>query len=197
MKDPIILPDDLVALTVLAFLVERPMHIYEVHRLIRQRGKSFIGGLPRSLYRAVERLERAGLVEVAETEKAEGRPERTVYRATNDGAAELRTWLFALLSGAVEGEGLFNAAVSFLPFISPKSAQHHLRLRIGQLEGRLAPAETTLREVGAYLPRLYLLEVEHERVLYQAELDWLREVVEQIRSGELNWTPPTELVEEA
>lgn len=187
MMYPIIPPEDLVALTVLAFLVEKPMHVYEVHRLIRQRGKSFVGGLPRSLYRAVDRLERAGLVQVLETEKAEGRPERTIYGATAEGRQEFRTWLFGLLSNPPEQVGYFTAAVSFLPHCTPEEAAKALRLRAAGLEGKLAPTEATLREVGAYLPRLYLLEVEHERVLIRAELDWVQTVISQIESGELTW----------
>src|SRR5215510_9458180 len=49
-------PADVLALTVLAFLTERPMHPYDVQRVIRQRHKDYAIERPRALYRAFERL---------------------------------------------------------------------------------------------------------------------------------------------
>src|SRR5690242_14900046 len=69
------------ALTVLCLLRERPMHPYEMQRLIRERHKDEFLDLKRgSLYHAMERLQAAGLVEPMETFREGRRPERTVYR---------------------------------------------------------------------------------------------------------------------
>ena len=66
-------------LMVLVLLAEAPMHPYEMQRLMQWRGKDQVVRVQRgSLYPAVERLMRAGLIEPLETEREGRRPERTV-----------------------------------------------------------------------------------------------------------------------
>jgi DNA-binding PadR family transcriptional regulator len=188
MKNCLPAQSDLVSLAVLSLLVEKPCHPYEMHRLVRERNQSFVTGMPRSLYRAVDRLVDANLIEAAETEREGGRPERTIFRATEDGRAEFYVWLAGLLAGAAPEPSLFNAAISFLPYVSPEVALKTLGHRVALLEAHLRPAEATLRHVGARLPRVYLLEVEHTRVVVQAELDWLLSVLADLESGALAWS---------
>src|SRR4051794_20993432 len=67
-------------LMILALLSERPMHPYEMQRLMVARGDDRVVRVQRgSLYPAVERLEQAGLVEADTVERSGKRPERTVY----------------------------------------------------------------------------------------------------------------------
>src|SRR5690606_3278198 len=105
---------DLPALTVLALLTTGPRHTYEMHRLMVDTHKDFVTGLPRSMYHAVDRLLRAGLIEVVRTDRAEGRPERTVYGLTDAGRAELRERVRRLLEHPDPDATLFVAALSFL-----------------------------------------------------------------------------------
>src|SRR5262250_1548519 len=87
------------ALTILSLLFEREMHPYEMRRLVQQRGKGDLVDLrPGSLYRTIERLERAGLIEPVETTREGKFPERTVYRITEKGRDELLEWVRDLLS---------------------------------------------------------------------------------------------------
>jgi DNA-binding PadR family transcriptional regulator len=55
-----------------------------------------------SLYTVIKRLEREGFVEAAGTERAGARPERTTYRLTETGEAEMKGWLSALVSEPVK-----------------------------------------------------------------------------------------------
>ncbi|MDR3692626.1 MAG: PadR family transcriptional regulator [Fimbriimonas sp.] len=187
MKQRVPAQDDVVSLAVLALLVEKPCHPYEMHRLIRQRAKTFVTGLPRSLYRAVDRLEAAQLIEVKETERDAGRPERTIFRITDEGRSEFYTWLSELLSNSPIEPSLFNVAISLLPYVTPDQATTALRVRIATLDACLHTAEATLCHVGPTLPRVCLLEVEHSRALLKAEVEWLRSVVESIAAGDLAW----------
>ncbi|HZR99577.1 MAG TPA: PadR family transcriptional regulator, partial [Chloroflexota bacterium] len=67
------------ALAVLALLLERSMHPYELAATLRQRGKSASIKLNYgSLYTAVAALQRAGFIEPRGTVRAGRRPERTV-----------------------------------------------------------------------------------------------------------------------
>jgi len=70
---------NLLALAVLSYLSQRPMHPYELSRTLRDNGDArsirFNHG---SLYMVVQQLEKAGYVAVQETNRAGQRPERTV-----------------------------------------------------------------------------------------------------------------------
>src|SRR6185369_4646230 len=77
------------ALAVLRRLRERPMHPYEAHQQIRDRSIDYVIKVRAgSLYHAVERLHRLGLVEPVETAREGRRPERTVYAITEAGNDE-------------------------------------------------------------------------------------------------------------
>ena len=97
-------------LGVLTSFHEHPMYPYEVATQHRQRQKHETVRLNSgSLYGAVESLERRGLVEAQDTERA-GRPERTVYRLTTAGRVEMRDWLTEPISA-----GQDRAVVAFDP----------------------------------------------------------------------------------
>src|SRR5262249_56593072 len=102
-------PADVLALTVLAFRTERPMHPYDVQRVIRQRHKDYAIERPRALYRAFERLARDELIEPVETSREGRRPERTVYRITDEGRAEFQHWLGHLLGRGLGQDTAFRA----------------------------------------------------------------------------------------
>src|SRR5258708_25639756 len=87
------------SLTVLCPLRVRPMHPYEMQRLIREWHKDEFLDLKRgSLYHAIEQLRRAGWIDPIETSREGRRPERTVYRLTEVGDREELRLLRALLA---------------------------------------------------------------------------------------------------
>ena len=107
-------------LTVLCLLREGPRHPYEMQRLIRERHKDdFLQLKPGSLYHAIERLAKAGLIEEVETSREGRRPERTVYRLTECGDVEALEWLRGLLSKPVREPSQFVAAMSFVAHLTP------------------------------------------------------------------------------
>src|SRR5262249_29235931 len=112
-------PADVLALTVLAFLTERPMHPYDVQRVIRQRHKDYAIERPRARYRAFDRLARDELIEPVETSREGRRPERTVYRITDEGRAEFQHWLVQLLERPVVEDPVFGVAVGFVGYLNP------------------------------------------------------------------------------
>jgi DNA-binding PadR family transcriptional regulator len=177
-------------LTVLCFLRERPMHPYEMQRLIRQRHKDDFLDLKRgSLYHAIERLLRAGLIEVWETSREGKRPERTVYRLTEQGERERLEWLRELLARPVPETSQFMAAVSYLAQLTAEDARDQLSVRAGRLELELVSLNAIVHELAARLPRVLLLRAEYVRTMQQAELRWVRCLLEEIGSGRLSWDP--------
>lgn len=180
-------PTDVIALTVLAFLTERPMHPYDVQRVIRQRHKDYAIERPRALYRAFERLARDELIEPIETSREGRRPERTVYQITEEGRAEFQHRLLQLIGRPVVEDPVFGVAVGFLGYLEPWSVLEAFQDRFASLEGEIAGLDAALPAMRTSLPRLVLLAHEYKRALRRAERDWVLKLIEEIRSGKLNW----------
>ncbi len=177
------------SLMILSLLNERPMHPYEMRRLIRERGKDEGADLrPGSLYRTIEALAKVALVEPAETSRQGRFPERTVYRLTDRGRDELEEWLRELLSTPGRDLPRFFAALSVAGQLEPDDVREQLELRVIRLEAELAGIDTMAARLSGSLPRLFLIENEYARALRQAELDWVRGVVDDLRSGRLAWS---------
>jgi DNA-binding PadR family transcriptional regulator len=177
------------ALTILSLLDERPMHPYEMRRLVRQRGKAEQVDLrPGSLYRTIERLERAGLLEPVETTR-EGRfPERTIYRLSEHGQEELYEWMRELLSTPMKDFPQLLGALSVLAILEPDDARVQLEGRVIRLEGEIAALETQGRRLRGALPRLFMIESEYAIALRKAELGWVADLIEDLRTGRLTWS---------
>ena len=91
------------ALAVLACLTEQPMHPYEMAATMRTRGQDASIRLNYgSLYGVVETLLKRGLIKEQEVVRDGRRPERTVYRITTAGRAEIDEWLSELRSCRIE-----------------------------------------------------------------------------------------------
>src|SRR5436853_6766427 len=93
-------PRSPLALVVLSCLFEAPMHPYLMQQRIKERGKDQVANVaqPNSVYQAIERLRRDGLIAVRETSREERRPERTVYEMTEEGKRTLYQWVRTMLS---------------------------------------------------------------------------------------------------
>jgi DNA-binding PadR family transcriptional regulator len=177
------------ALAVLTLLHEAPMHPYRMQRLIQERGKDQVinVGKRQSLYQTIRQLQRAALIEVAETSRQKGFPERTVYRLTREGSVQAVTWMREMLSDPGNEFPEFPAAVSFLPVLTPEDARAQLERRAIRLAERIALLDHGLQTYGADLPRLFLLEDEYSRTILEAELKWVRTIIADLRRGELTW----------
>ena len=176
------------ALAVMALLYERPMHPYEMVSLMRERGKHESVRLKySSLYSVVSALEREGLIVPRETVREGRRPERTVYEITGAGRGEFLTWLRELLREPVKEYTHFAAGLSFLPGLPPEEAVALLKERVLRLEEETEEMRSRLDSAMEQfnLPRLFLVESEHELMLREAELGWVRGLVEEIETGAL------------
>jgi DNA-binding PadR family transcriptional regulator len=179
---------DLTAITALGLLSERPRHPYEMQRLIRFRDKSYVKGLPRSLYHAIDRLAAAGLVEVGEISREGRRPERTVYAITDNGREELDAWLGDLLATHEPSDPApFSAGLSLIAYLSPERALGALRARLTALDLELAGGEARMKGLRKILPRLLMLEEEQRLAAVAAERAFTARLVEELDRGDLTW----------
>jgi DNA-binding PadR family transcriptional regulator len=180
------------ALTVLALLHFRPLHPYGIQRLIKQWGKDQVVnvGQRASLYRTIDRLLATGLVTVRETGRDQQYPERTVYELTDAGRSTMRIWLDEMLATPKQEFPQFPAALSFVLMLAPEEALDVLEQRAAALVHTLDAHDKSLTEQAKIqgLPRVTRLEEEYLRAMTAAELDWIRAVTDDLRSGRLSWT---------
>lgn len=177
------------ALAVMALLFERSMHPYEMVSLMRERGKHESVRLRySSLYSVVAALEREGLIVARETVREGRRPERTVYGITGAGREEFLAWLRELLREPVKEYTQFAAGLTFIAGLPPDEAVGLLEERVRLLEGEVGDMRSRLEDAAGRLklPRLFLIESEHELVLREAELAWVRDLVREMRDGTLD-----------
>jgi DNA-binding PadR family transcriptional regulator len=179
------------AIAILVLLVEKPRHPYRMQQLIKTRGIDRVINVRQraSIYQTIERLKRDGLIVVHSASKHESRPERTVYELTSQGRETSFAWLREMLSSPKQEFLEFPAAISFLALLTPEEARSLLELRTKALANELTQIDAELETHLSFLPRLFLLEQQYLRSSLAAELEWVRSVVDDLRSGCLTWSP--------
>jgi len=175
-------------IAVLALLREVPMHPYQMQRLLGMRHKQEILALKRgSLYHAIGRLQRAGLIEVETTGRNGKRPERTTYRITHAGQEALSAALRRMVAVPRRESSEFMAAMSFLVHLPVDEAAKHLEERCRRLEDDITWNVGALVGASSMVPRIHLIESEYLVAMLRAELAWVRALAEDVRAGRLTW----------
>jgi DNA-binding PadR family transcriptional regulator len=175
-------------LAVLCFLRERPMHPYEMQRLLLERHWDEVLVLKRgSLYHAISRLLASRLITATGVSRDGRRPERTTYQIATEGRGELVRWLREMVALPVREPSTFMAAINFLIHLAPSDAIAQLDHRAQRLEQELSATEIALKHVAAHVARLHLLEAEYQLWMRKAELQWVRSLLQELRSGQLTW----------
>jgi DNA-binding PadR family transcriptional regulator len=174
---------NLMALAVLATVVQGPMHRYEMASLMRARGKERDMGIKwGSLYTVVQNLERSGYVEAIGVTRQGARPERTVYQITDAGRDELVAWTRELIAEPEAEHTRFIAGLSVMSVLPPQDATDLLQRRLQRLTESIATARAELEQV-ADVPRLFLIEDEYRISMAQAEADWTRSLLDELTAG--------------
>jgi DNA-binding PadR family transcriptional regulator len=175
---------NLLALSLLTLLTERPMYPYEMAATLRHRGKDQSIKINwGSLYTVVQNLEKHGFIETVEVAREGRQPERTTYRITDEGRAELTDWLRELISEPEREYTKFEAALAECAVLSPRELTGLLKQRLEALEQTTAQHETMLGALAGSLPRLFLIESEYQLALRRAETGWVREVLKELTDG--------------
>jgi DNA-binding PadR family transcriptional regulator len=175
-------------LMILCTLSEEPMHPYRVQKLIRERGKDRVVNVRQrgSVYQALGRLERLGLIKVQGTVQTESHPDRTIYAITDLGRNTARRWLLKTLGTIEEEFPEFPAGVSVLAMLKPAEARKQFEIRASAVQAALSQFEAERQELKN-LPRLFLLEDEYRAAVLAAELKWLQSVIADLGSKALDW----------
>jgi DNA-binding PadR family transcriptional regulator len=175
---------NVLALAVLSALRQRPMHPYEMGLTLRSWGKDQDMGIKwGSLYTVVRNLAKHDLVEAMESNRQGARPERTVYRITEAGRAELVDWVRELVSTPQEENRPFTTGLSVISVLHPDDAMDLLGQRIDLLTADIAARRESISHYAGNVARLFLIEDEYEVAMREAELAWVRATLDELRSG--------------
>ena len=180
---------NLLALAVLSYLTQRPMHPYELGRTLRDHGDErsikFNHG---SLYMVVQQLERAGFITEQETSREGQRPERTVYALTAAGRDELHDWLRELVEEPQHEYPHFVAALSLIAALPPSEVLTLLRRRLTRLAEQRAEIRAIIDDTLAQgVPELFLIEEEYRLALLDAESSFVTRFIDQITDPHTGW----------
>ncbi|HZN81625.1 MAG TPA: PadR family transcriptional regulator [Mycobacterium sp.] len=174
---------NLMGLAVLATVVQRPMHRYEMASVMRARGKDRDMDIKwGSLYTVVQNLERNGYLETIGVTRQGARPERTVYQITDAGRDELIAWTRELIAEPEAEQTRFVAGLSVLAVLNPQDVVELLRRRLERLT-QSVDSLTALLETASDVPRLFLIEDEYRIAMTRAEADWVRSLLDELTAG--------------
>lgn len=172
----------------LGMLFDEPMHAYRMQKSIKQKGVDKIVNVRRraSVYQALERLLRLGLIEVQEAIQIGNHPDRVIYAITDRGREMAIAWLPKMLATVSADFPRFPAAVSLLAMLSPDEARKHFEFRADAVRNELSRLGAEKLK-AAELPRLSLLNNEYQTALLRAELAWIQAVIDDLTSGLFVW----------
>jgi DNA-binding PadR family transcriptional regulator len=159
---------------VLALLREGDMHPYEMMRLMRQRRDDRLVPIQNgTFYHTVGRLERAGLLAEVGVDRDGNRPERTTYTLTDSGREVVLDWVRRELP-RTDRPSEFRVALAEAHNLPRDEVLDLLGVRRAALAATLdmhtrGLADADLRGV----PQQYLVELDREAALLEAELAWL------------------------
>ncbi|WP_327182104.1 PadR family transcriptional regulator [Streptomyces sp. NBC_01334] len=174
------------ALAVMTTLWQKPMHPYEIAQTLRSQGKDTSTKTNYgSLYTVVQNLEKYGFVEVTGVERQGNRPERTVYGLTEAGREEMAEWLSDLIAIPAKEYPIFETALSLMAALPPDEVVRLLETRLSSLEVQVAGGRGALEKLYETLPRLFLVEVEYQLHMVEAQAEWVGGFLEEIRKGSL------------
>jgi DNA-binding PadR family transcriptional regulator len=175
---------NLLALSLLTLLTERPMYPYEMASMLRERGKDNAIKINwGSFYTVVQNLEKYGFIEAVEVAREGRQPERTTYQITDAGREELTDWLRELLSVPEREHTSFEAALGESAVLPPDELIGLLRERLAALEKANGRIQAELEALKTQIPRLFLIESEYFLAQRQAEEEWVRGLLQEFADG--------------
>ena len=116
----------------------QPVHGYDVRReLVSWHAEEWANVAPGSIYNALKSLARDGLLEVEGTDQVGARPERTTYKITPRGEAEMMELLRDTLWQVAMPVDPLVAALSLMWFVERKELISALEARTAKIKGNL------------------------------------------------------------
>jgi PadR family transcriptional regulator AphA len=176
---------------ILGFVNYKPLSGYDLKKIFDTSVRHFWSADQSQIYRTLTRLTERGLVEMEVVEQSD-RPDRKVYHITEAGREELRQWLLTPTPPHVQR----SAALIQVFFAGQLSDEEILALferaaeQVRAVLARYAQIPQQIEAYGEYMesPReffCWMLTLDAGFKSAQANLDWLEEVIQRIKNGEM------------
>jgi DNA-binding PadR family transcriptional regulator len=169
-----------VDILILAHLVRRPYHGYELKREVERFGFSLNNN---QLYPKLRQFEEMGAI-TREVERQTGRPDRHIYRITDRGEEMLQAMLQEFPPELARDDGEFFARVALFHLIDPDVRRTILTIRqeaTQELLRNMAQFQA-LMEQDPNNPQAHysLSELRYLQRRLQLELDWIATLFEEV-----------------
>ncbi|TMD99973.1 MAG: hypothetical protein E6I80_27000 [Chloroflexi bacterium] len=178
-------------LLLLGLLLRRPLHGYELHRIVRAHGELYADLKKGNLYYLLDRLAAEGYLKVqAEPGTRGARGERVIYELTDQGRARFKTLLREVLLTYEPAHTGVDTAVVFLAGMPTADGFHLLEERRRIVAERRVIVAAELAPLTENNP-LEHIAGDHLLSLIDAELDWIDRSLAYLR--ETGWTNTPEV----
>lgn len=177
------------ALAVMSYLRQQPMHPYELGRTLIENGDArSIKYNHGSLYAVVRQLTSAGFIVEKETSREGQRPERTVYALTDAGQQELDAWLRKLVEEPEHEYPAFGTALSLIGALPPDQAVALLRSRMEHLAHSQAETRELIEQsLARGVAGLFLVEEEYRLAQSEMESSFVDDLIKRITDPATEW----------
>ena len=172
-------------LVILGFLKDRPLYGYELKQEIEKHMGDWTSIAFGSIYFALNKMAKEGLVKKAATEQEGSRPSRTIYEITESGRAEFEKLLHQVWYADDRQYYDFDIGLFFLHSLPREEVHKAMKERISGLEKTLQYLH--LHEEKQFenpnVPRLAEAIFSHTAAHLQAELEWMQQVLKNLKAG--------------
>ena len=169
------------------------MHGYQIRQeALRDRAEWWSDVKPGSLYSALHRMAKEGLVEVVRTETPQASPQRTIYRITAAGRQQLVAQRDEALTRVVFAADPLDLALRYVADLSPGELVEAVRARHAILLERLALHEDAFTSSHPYLVGLEPITFRHVLQRLRTEVVWHEQLLAELTAtGNASADPST------
>ena len=165
---------------VLGLLKSKPMSGYEIQQILtKSQSDSWAGILPGSIYHALKKMEKEGLVEIDLIEKT-GNRSKAIYKITQDGEKEFEALLLESLQvSSVYLPSNLYTGLSFIQHLSNDEIIQSFKNQQILLEEQLATLKEGIEIKRTHMPLDEVTEMLFQNVFkqYEIQLDLLNNLI--------------------
>ena len=165
---------------VLGLLKSKPMSGYEIQQILtKSQSDSWAGILPGSIYHALKKMEKEGLVEIDSIEKT-GNRSKAIYKITQDGEKEFEALLLESLQvSSVYLPSNLYTGLSFIQHLSNDEIIQSFKNQQILLEEQLATLKEGIEIKRTHMPLDEVTEMLFQNVFkqYEIQLDLLNNLI--------------------
>jgi DNA-binding PadR family transcriptional regulator len=174
-------------LVILGLLRDQSLHGYEIKQIIEEHMGDWTSIAFGSIYFALGKLSKEGLIEMVATEKEGNRRSRSIYQITEAGRTEFLRLLREVWKVPKRQYFAIDVGLAFMNALPAQEIREYLQGRVAQLEGTLDFLDSHQQEKMGQpnVPASAVAIIAHSRAHYAAELAWTKELLEKMEQGKL------------